>query len=87
MTPGLLRSADVGVLHPGEATGPAELIDIATDVRPGARLKRVIADIRLQLAEDVIIHHDPSPATGGGHARRAGALHGMLVAALVGRAG
>jgi hypothetical protein len=34
------------------------LIDIATGVRPAARLERVIADMRLQLAE-VIIHHGP----------------------------
>jgi hypothetical protein len=48
------------------------LIDIATGIRPGARLKRVIADMRLQLAE-VIIHYgpplipaadDPGPACG-----------------------
>jgi hypothetical protein len=41
------------------------LIDIATGVRPGARLERVIADIRLELA-DVVIHHGPSPRSGGG---------------------
>jgi hypothetical protein len=52
-------SADVGVLGPGEATGPAARIDIATGIRPAARLKRVIADLRLQLAK-VIIHHSPS---------------------------
>jgi hypothetical protein len=34
------------------------LVDIATGIRPAARLKRVIADIRLQLTE-VIIHHGP----------------------------
>jgi AAA domain len=50
--------ADVGVLRPAKATGPATLIDIATGVRPGARLKRVVTDIRLQLAE-VILHHSP----------------------------
>jgi hypothetical protein len=58
-------SADVGVLRPGVATGPAALIDIATGVWPGARLERVIADIRLQLTK-VIIHHSPSPRSGGG---------------------
>jgi hypothetical protein len=56
-------SADVGVLGPAVATRPAVPINIATGVRPEAWLERVIADIRLQLAE-VIIHHGPplSPA-------------------------
>jgi hypothetical protein len=49
-------SADVGVLRPGVATGPTLLIDIATGIGPAARLERVIADMRLQLAE-VIIHY------------------------------
>jgi hypothetical protein len=48
-------AADVGVLGPGVATGPAALIDKATGVRPATRLERVIADMWLQLAE-VIIH-------------------------------
>jgi hypothetical protein len=51
-------SADVGVLRPGVATRPAVLIDKAAGVRPVARLERMIADMRLQLA-DVIIHHGP----------------------------
>jgi hypothetical protein len=58
-------SADVGVLRPGVATRPAVLIDIATGVRPGTRLERVVADMRLQLAE-VIIHHGPSVLASGG---------------------
>ena len=56
-------SADVGVLRHGAAAGPAVVIDIATGVRPAARLEWVIANIRLELAE-VIIHLVERPPSG-----------------------
>ena len=70
-------STDVGVLRPGVATRPPVLIDIATGVRPAARLEWVIADMRLQLADSSSHFRTPSiPLTvwagGGDEVRQTG---------------